>query len=500
MNVQKFIARFHNHPIFFIGSGLSQRYVENSYNWEGLLKKAAIEIEPHEEYFLDLKAKYMKGNDIEYAKIATELESDFEIKLSKERYGRFKEINDLFYEKVRNNERVSRFKLYLAKLLKDVYIKESMQSEIIELKKARKNISSIITTNYDQMVEKLFSFNPLIGNDILLSNPYGSVYKIHGCVTHPEQIIITEEDYNNFEKKYELIRAQLLSLFVHNPIIFIGYKIGDRNIKEILKTIFSYVDYNSQEAEKIRDNFLLIEHDTGSDNQEVVEHDIDMGNRTIRINKVKTDDFITIYKSIARLILPVSAMDIRKVQNVVRDICEGNNDGDNIQVSITEDPDNLRNGDIVLAIGSKNTIKYFYATKTEMMMNYFQILEESNVQMLQLLNKQTIQKSQYFPIYAFSKVCPDLKNVDMLKKQQQEKIDTIIKNAHNGCKGIHCSPQSVLDDQNISRTYKVTEMICSIMDGNMDMDAVREYLEGYPDKSTTDYRKVLCAYDLRMNT
>lgn len=70
------------------------------------------------------------------------------------------------------------------------------------------------------MVESIFSFNPLIGNNILLSNPYGSVYKIHGCVTAPETIIITEEDYKTFDKKYELIRAQLLSLFVHNPIIF----------------------------------------------------------------------------------------------------------------------------------------------------------------------------------------------------------------------------------------------------------------------------------------
>lgn len=39
----------------------------------------------------------------------------------------------------------------------------------------------------------MFSFNPLIGNDILLSNPYGSVYKIHGCISAPDKIIITEK-------------------------------------------------------------------------------------------------------------------------------------------------------------------------------------------------------------------------------------------------------------------------------------------------------------------
>ncbi len=50
-----------------------------------------------------------------------------------------------------------------------------------------------------------------------------------------------EEDYDYFDNKYELIRAQLLSLFIHNPVIFIGYSISDRNIQQILKTIFSYV-------------------------------------------------------------------------------------------------------------------------------------------------------------------------------------------------------------------------------------------------------------------
>ena len=153
---------------------------------------------------------------------------------------------------------ISRFKLYLADLLREVTIKDSALPEISELKKARKNISSVITTNYDTMIEQLFAFNPLIGNNILLSNPYGSVYKIHGCVSQPDKIIITESDYEEFNRKYELIRAQLLSLFIHNPIIFIGYNIGDKNIKDILKTIFSYVDYSSDEAKKYETTFSCL--------------------------------------------------------------------------------------------------------------------------------------------------------------------------------------------------------------------------------------------------
>lgn len=66
----------------------------------------------------------------------------------------------------------------------------------------------------------------------------------------------------------------------------------------------------------------MVEYEEGSYNTDVLEHDIDIeGFPTIRINKLKTDSFTSIYRALANLVLPVSAMDIRKVQNVVREIC-----------------------------------------------------------------------------------------------------------------------------------------------------------------------------------
>lgn len=493
MDIYDFISKYKNHPILFIGSGFSMRYAKMAYNWDGLLEKVATEISSNTEYFLDLKADYMNKNDVMYEKVASKLENDFNEMLKNDRNGKLKSINDIFYEQMRKGENISRFKIYISKLLQNASIKESVKEEISELKKARKNVSSIITTNYDQIVEQLFSFNPLIGNDILLSNPYGSVYKIHGCVTCPESIIITNEDYEGFESKYELIRAQLLSLFVHNPIFFLGYRIGDRNIKKILKTIFSYVDYNSPEAQIIRDNFLLVEHESNSMNHEVVEHDIDMSDSTIRINKLKTDDFISIYRAIADLVLPVSAMDIRKVQSVYRYICEG---GD-IKVSFIDDLDKLDNSDKVLVVGSKKKISYIYANTSLIMSNYFRIIDESNIQILELINKQKIPKSQYFPVFAFATIYGGLKNIEILKQQQRDKIDTLVKKANPCCAGNHDTPDSVFEDDKIPNTYKVAEIVCSIMNGNMTLDSAETYLRDFGDKKTTNYRKILCAYDLK---
>lgn len=494
MNIQEFVGKFKNHPILFIGTGLSLRYLSNAYNWEDLLKKIAIELDSNEEYFLDVKSESMTSTtNCDYPRIATRIEEDFNKYLQEHRKGKFEHINDAFYQNMKNGINISRFKLYIADLLKNMVFRSGIDDEIAELKRARKNIGSIITTNYDTMIEEIFSFNPLIGNDILLSNPYGSIYKIHGCVTSPSQIIITESDYQKFNEKYELIRAQLLSLFIHNPIIFIGYNIGDQNIKEILKTIFSYVDYNSAKAKLIRDNFLLVEYEKGSTNNEVVEHDIDVeGFPTIRISKIKTDDFRAIYQALANLSLPISAMDIRKVQTVVREIYSG---GD-IKVSITEDLDKLKNSDKVLVVGSRNTIRYDFQTVPEMMTNYFQIIEESNAQLLSLISKQTIQRNQYFPIFAFSKICPDIKNVEKLKNQQREKVDSIIKN-YNCHNNHHLTPQEVLDDESISQSQKTSAIIYAIVDGSMNLESVKCYLQSFANKQSTDYRKILCAYDIK---
>ncbi len=207
MNITEFISNYKNHPVLFVGTGLSLRYLTNSYTWDGLLAEISRELKGTEEFYLDLKAKCTEGRNVNYAKIGQLLEDEFNNSLIADRSGEFKEINDMFYENMSRNIKLSRFKIYVAKKTKKLNFRQSMDAELQEFRKTRKNIGSIITTNYDTLIEEIFAFNPLIGNEILLSNPYGSVYKIHGCCNVPERVIISTKDYENFEEKYHLIRA-----------------------------------------------------------------------------------------------------------------------------------------------------------------------------------------------------------------------------------------------------------------------------------------------------
>lgn len=418
MKIDSFIKQYSNHPVLFIGAGFSLRYLENSFTWEDLLKHVSLELTGNKEVYLDFKSESIRSDgSCSYEEIAGKLENLFNETLSQDRNGKFKEINDIFYYNMENGIKLSRFKIYIAQLLNVKKLKENTENEIAALKRVRKNIGSVITTNYDNLIESLFDFNPLIGNDILLSNPYGAVYKIHGCVTNPEKIIITDNDYALFEEKYELIRAQLLSLFIHNPIIFMGYSIGDENIKKLLKTVFTYVEANTEIAEKIKSNFLVVEYEKDSNNLEVHDHDIVLEDLiTIRINKIKTDNFEDIYNSLASIELPVSAMDIRKVQNVVKEIYEGGN----VSVNIVDDLNDLKNNEKVLAIGNVNRISYDYQSIGELIDNYFKIIEEDNFQILKVIDKQNINKGQFFPVFAFSEINTDIKKADELKVQQEK--------------------------------------------------------------------------------
>ena len=52
MNIREFIGQYRNHPVLFIGAGISLRYLNNSHTWDGLLKYIAFELKGNNEFYL----------------------------------------------------------------------------------------------------------------------------------------------------------------------------------------------------------------------------------------------------------------------------------------------------------------------------------------------------------------------------------------------------------------------------------------------------------------
>ncbi|SUM30937.1 Uncharacterised protein [Staphylococcus gallinarum] len=224
---------------------------------------------------------------------------------------------------------------------------------------------------------------------------------------------------------------------------------------------------------ELGETFLLVEFDEGSKNKEVVEHDIQLeNNKVIRINKIKTEDYISIYKALGNLELSVSAMDIRKVQNVVKDIYKGGK----TKVEITEDIDDLNNSEKILAIGSTKTIKYEFQTVPELMQKYFQIEEEENKQILDVINKQIIQKNQFFPIYCFSNINSNINNIEKFKKQQIEKIKNILKSLEDRFK-IECfTIEEISNNSYITPSREENVLVYNVIKGNIALEDLKKHL------------------------
>lgn len=492
MNIKEFFAHYKNHPILFIGSGFSLRYLENSYNWPNLIKKIAIELFENHEPYHDLVAECTNDQECDLPLLAEKLEEVFNKKTAGDRDGKFKEINDEFYANAEQGINLSRFKIYVAYLLKDIVYKEDIEDEINELKNTSKNLSAIITTNYDRLCEEIFKFTPLVGNNILLSNPYGSIYKIHGCVEDVSKIIITSKDYENFERKYQLIRAQLLSLFIHNPIIFIGYKVGDENIRKILSTIFSYISPNSEIAQRIKANFLLVERGDGADANLILDHDIVINDKTtIRINKIKTNDFLSVYQGISELDLPVSAIDIRKVQSVFKEITTQGN----IKVSISDDIDDINNNEKILVVGSIHHVKYEFHNNTDLITNYFNIIKNKKSEILPVIDKLQINKNHWFPIYGFSTINQDIAKTESLKSNQDNLIKNKIASLKNGAKIPFNDIDQIIMSTQISNYKKIDCIIFNVVSSNIDINSFERFLKSYPNKSQSNYKSMLCLYD-----
>ncbi|GIM53004.1 hypothetical protein CAPN004_20340 [Capnocytophaga cynodegmi] len=131
-----------------------------------------------------------------------------------------------------------------------------------------------------------------------------------------------------------------------------------------------------------------------------------------------------------------------------------------------------------------------------MLANYFNIIRKSNSQILELIDKYKIQSAQYFPIFGFSRINPNIQSASKLKKQQEGNLKKFTDNLPDICKTIHSSIDDIMNDSEISTSYKINCIIWNTYNGNMNIDEIEKYLREDMLKTDTNYRKVLSVYDL----
>ena len=135
MDIKDFVSKYHTHPVLFIGTGMSMRYLQKSFSWRGLLEQIVVDLTGNDEDFLNIDL-HCNGN---CPLMASEIEKMFNQKLEEDRNGKFKGVNDFFFHEKREGRDNSRFKIYISQLLTNNQLKPEMADEIKALKTITSN-------------------------------------------------------------------------------------------------------------------------------------------------------------------------------------------------------------------------------------------------------------------------------------------------------------------------------------------------------------------------
>ncbi|KDN56466.1 SIR2 family protein [Flavobacterium seoulense] len=110
---------------------------------------------------------------------------------------------------------------------------------------ARLPLSSIWTTNYDQLLETTFkNENKVVdikyrNNQLLTTKPKRDIviFKMHGDVNHADEAIITKQQYEQYHSTHEPFINALAGELTTKTFLFIGFSFTDPNLDYILSRL-----------------------------------------------------------------------------------------------------------------------------------------------------------------------------------------------------------------------------------------------------------------------
>lgn len=320
-----------------------------SKKWDELLRHFCEEFS-QDEFKYDAYAALTDEKDYygQQPQIASFLEKDYNLAVFSD--NRFIDFKKKHRKEIQSG--MSPFKIALAERFENVEY-DSDNAEIQLLKKLSiRSISGIITTNYDFFLEHIFDgFQTFTGQDeLIFANlaQSGEIYKIHGSAEKPESIIITAEDYHNFEKMSAYLIAKILTIFLEYPIIFLGYSLQDRNI---LKTISECLPQNKLEL--LRRRFVFVDY---ADGNEISEYTQTFENgKSIAMTKIMTQDFMPLYEVIYEVKSKYNPRIIRELRHDVYELANETRPTGKIIASGFENLDKIEAGNMfILGVGVQN--------------------------------------------------------------------------------------------------------------------------------------------------
>lgn len=539
MGILDELVKKNEFPIIFIGSGISKRYLKNYPSWLELLEKIWKEIEQcegekkrnfySELNFISEKLEKEKIEDKDFhvnIEIASTIEENLKDLYYKDKF----KIENLTQEETYKNK-INPFKKYLANIFSNNELINSNSEELKEFKNMLRKSRVILTTNYDTFIEECFEENEreilkkYIGQKGLFQggNGYCELYKIHGSIEEPNSIVITEEDYKEYDKNSILITSKIVSSLLNSPIIFIGYSLTDLNIKNIIKNFSNSLD----EKEKSLLSKRIIIINWKKDEENIIEEIITDSSLNCTYTVIKTDNYLEVFKKIGKINQGATPAEISKFEHIIKELIvqrgkKGELDKTIVNLISNEDLKNIKNignSNIAVAVGNKAIL-----VKSPSVLDYLEdyFKEEDNIEIeiqLRFLAQQS--NSITFPALRYLTE-NNIDNSNLLDneksklKKRIEKLEeyntesTFYKNElpYNVINEVKKFAKSKKNEKKIKTTLEQIEeaFINSNIDNFEKLD-LKDYILDRVQKMkkvnnvdiSTNFRKLLINYDLKFN-
>lgn len=327
----------------FVGSGFSRRYLGLE-DWKGLLSRFCVMGKPLEYYLasadgdLPLASKLIAADFNEHWWTATEYVTSVERHRSK-----IEDSTSALRIEISN---------YLRSLDPVAAAKDGKFEEEIALL-AGLNVDGIITTNWDLFLEHLFpDYKPYIGQrELLFSNSQeiGEIYKIHGCASKPQSLVLTSSDYAEFQERNPYLAAKLITVFVEHPVIFLGYSISDPNISSLLRAISLCI--GKDQVEQLRQNLIFVQRAKENENCGVSDTFLAIDGVQIPLVLVKTHDFSDVYKALGAIKRKIPARVLRYCKEQLYELVKSLEPEKKLCVVDIDEIDNKEDVEFLVGVG-----------------------------------------------------------------------------------------------------------------------------------------------------
>lgn len=330
-SVLKKLREKNEFPILFVGSGISKRYLNDFPSWDELLEQFWEDSKIPGDFYgrLNILRDDLKNTEKNMKDKEVEFNSNIEMSsIIAKGYNTMFNQGEIdvegFSTKEAYNSGIEPFKMGIKNKFNTYTVRPEMEDEVKKFKKALTKSQIMITTNYDSFIEDCYNslsqygIKTYIGQSGFFEETigYAELYKIHGCISKPQSIVISKEDYRLFNENSILISSKIISMLIHSPIIFLGYSLTDQNVRKFIKDFASSLTNNDPVS--IEERLIII--DWEENQNELVEEVIYDQDLNCKFTVIRTDNYEKVYEYISSIDQGVAPSEIRKYQHIIRQL------------------------------------------------------------------------------------------------------------------------------------------------------------------------------------